>query len=242
MVRHPIFAAALRPQRPGRTLPGWAVALALLGLVLAAPAARAEFMIDTNPGGEMMFIDVANKDVSSFHGFVGSNDPAKNPPIIDISATQNVDTGSGFSNITPVKGSTLSSLTFTPENPNLFGDFSFRGQLLAAGDVTVTVQDNQGGKPQTFTFSNLPKDADFDRIGIIAVPNSNETIQSVTIANVGFKEVKQIEFSLAGEQPPPNPGPTPVPEPASALLLILGAGVCGTYYRRGRNAAAPVAD
>ena len=108
--------------------------LALAGLALGATTpAYADFMIDPNPTGEKLFIDNANKDVSSFVGIVGSN---VSGPLVDITTVGNVDTGSGFSNITPA-GGTLTSLTFTPKDGNLFSDFGFRGQLLAAGTVTV---------------------------------------------------------------------------------------------------------
>lgn len=127
------------------------VALASLALLSTAPGlARADFMLDPDPGGVKMYIDKANKDVSHFQGFVGTNNPDANTPVINVTTTANVDTGSGYANITPalgVQSPTLKSLTFTPVNPNLFGDFSFRGQLLAAGDVTITVQDNQNGAP-----------------------------------------------------------------------------------------------
>ena len=176
-------------------------------------SASATFMIDTNPGGEKLFIDVANKDVSDFQGFVGANNPGA--PHVDIHTTGNVDTGSGFANIKPVKKGSLTVLTFTPENPDLFADFSFRGQLLtdAGATVNVSVTDNLGNT-QTFAFTGLGANADFARQGIISL--DGETIQSVTLMS-DFKEVKQIEFSLAGAQ---------VPDSGSTVMLLgvaLGA-------------------
>ncbi|MBY0522442.1 MAG: PEP-CTERM sorting domain-containing protein [Gemmataceae bacterium] len=225
--------ASHRPRKE-RGMSGGIVPLAVVCLALAPGFARAEFMIDPDPGGVKMFIDVANKNVSAFQGFVGTNNPDANTPVIDVATAQNVNTGSGYANIKPAAGvqsPTLTSLTFTPQDPTLFGDFSFRGQLLAAGNVTVTVQDNRGGAPQTFTFS-ANKNADFTRFGIVAVAGSGETIKSVTISSAGFKEVKQIDFSFAeGVTPPPIPAPT-VPEPSSALLLSLGLGACGVFYPR----------
>src|SRR5689334_25344842 len=114
-------------------------------------------MIDPNPTGEKLFIDNANKNVNSFVGIVGSN---VSGPLVDITTIGNVDTGSGFSNITPAGGK-LTSLTFTPKDGNLFNDFGFRGQLLAPQTVTVTVLDNQGGAPQSFTFDVTKADQDF---------------------------------------------------------------------------------
>jgi hypothetical protein len=121
--------------------PRWLGALVISTLISTSAlssAAQAHFIIDQNPDGAQFFIDGANKDVSSFSGHVGNNNVG---PIVNVSTTQNVDTGSGFANITPVKDTTLSDLIFTPANPNLFGDFSFRGQLLAAGNITLIVQD-----------------------------------------------------------------------------------------------------
>ena len=174
-------------------------------------SASATFMVDTNPGGEKLFIDVANKDVSHFEGFVGANNPSA--PHVGIDTTGNVDTGSGFANIKPVKGGSLTELVFTPENPDLFADFSFRGQLErdAGGTVTVMVEDNLGST-QTFTFTGLGANADFARQGIISL--DGETIQSVTLMS-DFKEVKQIEFSFA-------PG-VPVPDSGTSAMLLGGA-------------------
>src|SRR5207248_8748962 len=158
-----------------------------------ALSANATFIIDPNPGGEKLFIDVANKDVSDFQGFVGANNSSA--PHVGIHTTGNVDTGSGFANIKPVKNGSLTELIFTPENPDLFADFSFRGQLndAANGTVTVTVQDNQGNPAQIFILTGLGGPNDFARQGIISL--DGEMIQSVTLTS-DFKEVKQIEFSF----------------------------------------------
>jgi PEP-CTERM motif len=189
--------------------------------VLMAEPAGATFIIDTNPGGDKFFLDKSS-DVPSFAGNVGGQGVG---PVVNVTTSANVDTGSGYANIGPVKDSTLTSLIFTPVNANLFVDFSFRGQLLDAGSVKVTVKDNQGGADEVFTFSGLPANADFSRIGIVAQAGSGETIQSVTIENLGFKSVKQIDFSTANTQP------SPVPEPAT--LLLLGSGlIVVTVWRR----------
>jgi len=192
--------------------------LALAGVVLGATApAYADFMIDPNPTGEKLFIDNANKNVDSFVGIVGSN---VSGPLVDVTTVGNVDTGSGFSNITPVKGGTLTSLTFTPKDGSLFNDFGFRGQLLAAGTVTVTVLDNQGGAPQSFDFNVVKANQDFGTLGITAIPGTGETIKSVTVSALGgFKEEKQNILSA-------------VPEPGTYAMLGLGVGLLGIVLRR----------
>src|SRR6476659_7399542 len=108
-------------------------ASAAVGAALgAASAAHATFIIDTSCGvsqcdaGTKFFIDTANKDVPTFGGTVQGN-------AITVDTTGNVDTGSGFATITPVKGGTLTDLIFTPADDTLFSDFSFRGQLEPAG-------------------------------------------------------------------------------------------------------------
>jgi hypothetical protein len=182
-------------------------------------SASATFIVDPDPGGAKLFIDVANKNVSDFEGFVGANNSSA--PHVDIHTTGNVDTGSGFATIKPVKDGSLTELIFTPEDPNLFKDFSFRGQLLADADgtVTLTVQDNQGNSPQTFTFTGLGSNADFARQGIISL--DGETIQSVTLTS-DFKQVKQIEFSFVRVVPDSG---------ATAMLLGCGLAAIGLVRR-----------
>ena len=184
-------------------------------------SAKATFIADTNPSGAKLFIDVANKNVSDFEGFVGANNSSA--PHVAIHTTGNVDTGSGFATIKPINNGSLTDLIFTPASASLFADFSFRGQLLADanGTVTVMVQDNQGNPAQSFTFTGLGTNSDFARQGIISL--DGETIQSVTLMS-DFKEVKQIEFSFAPGQRVPDSGTT-------AMLLGCGLTAIGLVRR-----------
>ncbi len=180
----------------------------ICGMVLLAMTtgqAWATFIVDTSPGGEKFYNGSANKDVGSFTGNVGAQSSG---PMVTVTTTGNVDTGAGFSTITPVKGGSLTDLVFTPASPTLFKDFSFRGQVPTDNDViTLNVWDSMGTE-FTFTFNIAKKNADFDRIGVVST--DGETIEKVelSLAN-GFNEVKEVEFSA-------------VPVPPSLLLLAPG--------------------
>jgi len=171
-------------------------------------SARANFIVDQNPDGVKMDIDDHNSGVTDFEGFVGANHPTA--PHVDVHTTGKVTTGSGFANIKPVHGETLTQLIFTPENGNLFNGFSFRGQLerAAGGIVTAVVVDNLGNS-QTFTFTGLGN-GDFQPQGIISL--DGETIKSVTLIS-NFKEVKQIEWIDAPAQAPDG----------GTTVMLLGA-------------------
>ncbi len=171
----------------------------------------------------MLFLDNANKDVSTFTATVGSH----TGPAVTVNTTGNVDTGAGFATIKPTKGGTLTDLVFTPADDTLFSDFSFRGQLEPAGFtgiIYVTWLDSLGNSG-TITFSGVKgPNADFDRLGIVS--NDGETLASVEISTPGsesFKEVKQVEFSFA----------TPIPAPAGTA--VLAAGLLGLFVARGRK-------
>ncbi len=196
---------------------------AIVASLARASPANGLFQTDPSPAGIKFFISNANKNVATFSGFVGGQHSGQ-PVTVDT--TGNVDTGAGFATIKPVKNGTLTDLLFTPMDPNRFGDFSFRGQLMAVGNVDVTVQDNQGDAPQTFVFAITKANADFGRIGIIAVAGSGETIKSVDVTSAGFEEFKQVEFSNA------------IPELSTWAMMIVGFAGVALQIRRRRNTVA----
>jgi hypothetical protein len=183
-------------------------------ICLVVNQAKADFMLDTNITGlQEIKIDHQNTAASQFSAHIGTN-------AIYVTTTGTVDTGSGFATIKPDTGA-LTKLIFTPENGSIFNGFSFRGQLSADGSITVTVQDNQLDKPQTFTITGLKANQDFGPIGIVAVSGSGETIQSITLEG-NFKSEKQNEFA-----DPPSPVPVPGSLAMSGLLALTGL-----VYRR----------
>ena len=211
----------------------------ITGAVMAlgmAGQANATFIIDPNAGsdGTKLFLTMA-KDATSSTGSVASSDD------VNISVTGPSDFASGFANIKPVKGGSLTDIIFTPVDPNFFDSFSFRGQSLQ-GNVTLDliVTDNQGNPAQTLLFTIPKKDADFGPFGIIST--DGETIKSVELSlPTGFKEGKQFQFDCVVTTPAcPNNGGGGggggVPEPASWGLMLLGLGGVGSLLRVRRRA------
>ena len=206
-----------------RTLGAAAAVTALVALF--GSAARADFQVDPSPGGDSLYINGAQANVSSLLGSIGSQNSGV---LVDINTVANVDAANGYATFKPAGADPLTSLLFTPQSPGLFSDFSFRGQLdsSANGTVVVTVQGYKNGAPeaatQSFTFTGLGANTNFSRIGIDAVPLTDETIQWVRIESV-FKEVKQVNFSSSLTD-----GPV-VPEPAfyqmASLLALGGLGI-----------------
>jgi len=190
---------------------------AFIGLASQAQAAFISTTTEPSSGELKFFIDLNNKNVSDFQGIVGSNTTG---PIVDVHTVGNVDTGSGYANIKPTsKDTTLTDLKFTPQNDKLFSDFFFRGQLLADGDITLKVT-NALDVIQTFTFTGIKKSQDFGSLGIVLANLADtDTIKMVELISAGFKEVKQIDWSLARVSEVPLPASLPM---FGAGLLVLG--------------------
>jgi hypothetical protein len=214
-------------------------------LVVAGTSAHATFIISSADDKDELkfFINDANKGVTAFFGSVGKNNSNDDVNVTTISA---VNTGNGYANIKPVKDGTLSSLTFTPTNGNAFDGMFFREQITGVelcvkkkcvdtfdGDLTATIQDNQGHPVQTIVFHHvLDNSPDFATLGFEDIEGKSvleETIKSVTLSldSTGFfKEVKQIDFSGAEFT-------TGVPEPSTWAMILIGfAGVGFAGYRR----------
>lgn len=211
-----------------KTLTEIIASIAVLGFASSAQA-TALFEVDTNPSGTKLFLDRATDASSSFGNVISTDDVA-------ISASGNADFKNGFSTIKPVKDGLLTTLTFTPTNPNAFGSFSFRGQDLDAGQVIdVIIQDNQGHAPVTITFTEGKANQDFTREGIIAAM-PGETIKSIELVDSGgFKEAKQFEFDAADPTAVPAADPTAVPEPATWLMMLAGIFGLGAMTRAARR-------
>lgn len=178
------------------------------------------FKVDPNPGGTHLLLSKA-KDATSSTGTVGSQTVA-------ITVSGPADFADGFANIKP-DGDTLTTLTFTPTDPNVFDSFSFRGQDLDANQmIRLIVQDNQGDAAEEFDFTEGKANQDFAREGIIAA-EAGKTIKSVELINSGgFKEAKQFEFDVAA--------PTgSVPEPAIWAMMLMGFGGLGMAMRSRRK-------
>lgn len=203
-----------------------------LGIIVSCAVtsqASASFIsTDVLPSGELKFFNgTAVKNVSSFTGFVGGQHSG---PTVNVQTVGNVNTGAGFANIKPVKGSTLTDVTFTPTNDTLFNSFFFRGQLLKDGNVTLKVNDSLGDPTQAFTFSDIKSNTDFGPFGIVldlAFPNNFETIKSIDLISDGFKQLKQVRFGTVKV--------AAVPLPASLYLFtvsLLGLGVFRAFSKR----------
>jgi hypothetical protein len=131
----------------------------------------------------------------------------------------------GNATITP-DGTILNAVTFTPTGGVQFTSFTTRGQLLAAGDVMITVVDNN---LQTFTFAEA-KDQDWTGgIGVEAIAGTGEFIKSVTVWTTGdFKEIKQQTFGFQVAVPAPALG-------AGLPGILAGCVALWGFAKRRRN-------
>ena len=171
----------------------------------------------------------AVKDMDTFTGTVGGHAGTD----VTVTTIGNIDTGAGFSTIKPVKGGTLTSLTFTPADDTLFTDFSFRGQLAPVGDTGVidVKWTDSSGMSGTLMFTGVPgPDKDFDRLGIVSTDETLKSVVIATAAGESFDEFKQVQFSAAGI--PPS-----IPEPSTWAMILLGfAGLGYAALNKARTA------
>src|SRR5262245_55565419 len=110
------------------------LAVGTMSLAIAS-SAFATFIIDTKPGGDALNLDNV-KDSDHTDGTVGSVS-------VHIETVGNADFASGNATIKPAGESPLVFLNFTPNDPNAFSGFSFRGQLeeIAGGSVQLFILD-----------------------------------------------------------------------------------------------------
>ena len=198
-----------------------AFACAVAASLGASSASHATFIIDLScgeskcDGGTDFKNDAAVKDVSTFTGTVGGHAGTD----VTVDTIGNIDTGAGFSTITPIKGGALTDLIFTPADDTLFSDFSFRGQLAPIGDdgVLHVKWTDSLGTSGTLDFTGIPgPDEDFNRLGIVSL--DGETLKSVEVftdPEESFKEFKQVQFSAASI--PPS-----VPERSTWAMMLVG--------------------
>jgi hypothetical protein len=188
------------------------LALCLASLVLGSTEANAGFVFQIGSASDELNFTNA-KSVTTFTGTVlGFN--------VNFTASDEVDVASGNATVKP-SGTTFTTLTAVPVSGADFTDFSTRGQLQAAGSVTLTVID-QNNNSFSHTFTGLPANTDFSALEVIAVAGSGETIKSVEISSSGFKELKQEAFGFGTAAAVPEPGTlTMAAVPASLLVLAF---------------------
>jgi hypothetical protein len=195
---------------------------AALTLLSSAPS-YAGFIKDLNPGGDKLYNDVANSNVTGFTATVGNS----SGPAIQVGTSGTSQTGTGFAIIKPYGDSLLTQVDFTPLDATQFSAFNFRGQLASAnfdGTVNVTVVDIADITYNVIFAGLSGPNADFASIGVIGT--EGDTIKSVTIATdqgASFKTVKQIQFV--------DP-PVPVPEPVTLSLFATGLAGAAALRRR----------
>jgi hypothetical protein len=185
------------------------MALGLATLLLGPTPARANFVFRIGSASDQLNLNNA-KSVTAFSGTAGGQ-------TVNFTTDQNVDVASGNATIKP-SGSTFTDLMAVPQSGAGFTDFSTRGQLQAAGSVTIKVID-QNNNPFTHTFTGLPANADFAALEVIAVAGSGETIKSVEVSSAGFKELKQEAFGF-GTASVPEPGTLTMSAVPVALLAL----------------------
>jgi hypothetical protein len=198
------------------------VIAAVLAVGLAGSAqAVSFFQIDPNPGGAKLNLTGAKDTLSSVGSVINYGDVA-------TLGNANVDYAHGYANITPVAGSELTSLLFTPVDPHAFNGFSFRGQAHVDNTIlNIMVKDHQGHAAETFSFTIPEAHQSFGRIGIFSsIPG--ESIEWVQIfSGPGFElhDIDHIDFNIGN-------GADAIPEPASWAMMVAGFGIVGAAMRR----------
>ena len=155
--------------RPRSVLAG--LALCGAALVASTGASQASFVFGLEsaaPAGitELMAFGQGDKNAHSFDMNIGGNHATELAHVVaGAASTVLVDVANGFANIKPDTG-ILTQLTFAPVSTNLnsWGDFFFRGQLVAAGTVTVTITDILNNV-FTGTSASIAANTDFASFG-----------------------------------------------------------------------------
>jgi hypothetical protein len=196
------------------------LALASVVALSAGAANAALFIVDPSPSQKDMV------KLSEEHGMTSDPASVENPNDVTITTNVAANFSSGDATIKPAGTALLTDIIFTPTNPTEFGDFSFRGQDIAADQTIVLKVTDQNGATQTFDFSEGAANQDFDRQGIVAAM-PGETIKSIELMDSGgFEEAKQFAFSLAAGV---------VPEPGVWTMLLFGVGLTGAALRASRR-------
>ena len=100
----------------------------------------ADFLVDPDPSQDHKLMLDQSSGVNLFTGTVLDSH------VVFVGTIGDVDAASGWANVKPVTGGSLTSLMFTPEESALFHSFSFRVQLedSAAGQLKVEVMAARG--------------------------------------------------------------------------------------------------
>ncbi len=119
------------------------LALCLASFVLGSTEANAGFVFQIGSASDQLNFN-NDKGVTTFTGTVLSFN-------VNFTASDKVDVASGNATVKP-SGTTFTTLTAVPESGADFTDFSTRGQLQAAGSVTLTVIDQNNNPILSYLY------------------------------------------------------------------------------------------